>query len=505
VVRTARAGERVTTLDGVERAMTTDDCLICDSDGAPVGIAGVMGGAAAEISSDTSELLLETAYFDAAAIARTSGRVALRTEASMRFERGVDPEGLARAAARFCALAAEVAGAEVRGGLADVRGRLPKRPRPLVRTARLNQILGTSLDADDVAALLAPIGFESVPGRGGVRVTVPTWRPDCTQEVDVVEEVARLYGYARIPRTVPGTAHVGGLDARQQFRRRLRDVLRGAGASEAWTTTFLAPDDIERAGLTVESVEVENPLVHEESRLRPSLLPGMLRAVSVNAAFRNPDVSLFEIGNVFTPAADAGVPVETERAAVALAGDDALAAGRLWRLIADALSLSGLRLERGVAEGLHPARTFVVYDGDAVAGVAGEVAPEVLAAYDIDGRVAWIDIAVEALRGAVDADRAYVPVSRFPSSDVDLAFVVADDVPAARVEETLRAAGGELLVDIRLFDVYRGERLGQGRRSLAYRLRFNAADHTLTDAEVGGLRQRCIDAVESSWPAHLRS
>jgi phenylalanyl-tRNA synthetase beta chain len=505
LIRRGRKGETVTTLDGVERVVGPEDCLICDADGVPVGIGGVMGGAIAEIAPDTHTVLLESAYFDPVAIARTAKRVGLRTEASVRFERGVDPLGVERAAARFCTLAAEAAGARTAGGLVDVRGRLPRPARPLVRTKRVNTVLGTELSADQIRGCLEPIGFTCAPGRGGWRVTIPSWRPDSQTEIDVIEEVARHHGYGRIARTMPPVTRVGGLTPYQRRRRQAREALAGAGLSEAWSTTFLAPDDLLSAGLPAEAVEVENPLAAEESVLRTSVLPGLLRALSTNAAHRNPGVSLFEVGTVFLlPPPGQDLPVEHEMVAVAMHRRDAVAARLVWDVLVGALGVEGLSLEAGRAPGLHPTRTAQVLVGGERIGSVGEVDPAVVAAHELDDRVGWFEVDLGRLLDAPRRPALYRPISRYPSSDIDLAFVVDDSVAAAAVEHTLREAGGDLLVDVRLFDVFRGPQLGPGRRSLAYRLRFNALDHTLTDEEVGEVRRRCIAAVESAHGAQLR-
>src|SRR5215210_1769145 len=337
LVRRARDGETLVTLDDVERAVGPDDCLICDAEGSGVGIAGIMGGASSEISSTTTTVALEAAWFDPVAIARSSKRLGLRTEASVRFERGVDPEGVHRAVARFCQLAGEVAGASVAGPTVEVRGELPRPARVVVRTARGTGVLGTELSPGDVSGYLLPIGFRSTPtGDGDFRVDVPSWRPDCEREIDVIEEVARHHGYTEIVRTMPPIVQAGGLTAYQRDRRRVREVLVGAGLSEAWATSFLAPEDLARAGLPADAVEIENPLAAEESILRPSLLPGLLRALAANAGHRRPEVGLFEIGHVFLPPPSGEqLPVEPEYLAVALGDRDATDAVRAWNLLTE--------------------------------------------------------------------------------------------------------------------------------------------------------------------------
>jgi phenylalanyl-tRNA synthetase beta chain len=505
LVRRGKQNETVTTLDDVPRAVGPDDCLICDAEGAPVGIGGVMGGASSEISETTTTVLLETAYFDPMSIARTARRLGLRTEASARFERGVDYGGIERAVARFIALIEEVAGAHPVGGLTDVSGKLPKPARPVVRTRRVNEILGTALTGDDVRRYLEPIGFECAPARGGWRVTIPSWRPDSELEVDVIEEVARHHGYSNIPRTVPLSPEVGRLTPYQRDRRRVREILSGAGLSEAWTTAFLGPVDLEKAGLSTEAVHVHNPLDHAEPLLRPSMLPGMLRAVATNARHQNPDVRLFEVGRVFAPPPAGDVlPTEREMIAVALAGADAAEAVRVWDVLCGTLRLERVTAEASERPGMHPTRAARLRASGEEVGEIGEVDPDVLSAYEIEGRVGWFAVDLQRLLAAPRRPTVFHPVSRFPASDIDLAFVVDDSTPAAAVEDCLRESGGELLVDVRLFDVFRGPQLGEGKRSLAYRLRFNALDHTLTDEEVGEVRARCIDAVQASLPATLR-
>jgi phenylalanyl-tRNA synthetase beta chain len=254
-----------------------------------------------------------------------------------------------------------------------------------------------------------------------------------------------------------------------------------------------------------ESVVVTNPLVADESRLRPSLLPGLLAAVAYNAARRQLGVLLFEVGKVFrVPEPDAPLPVEWEAVAVALAGCDATEARAAWEVLAEGLLLHDVRIEAGSAPGLHPTRTARILVGGEEVGLLGEVDPDVLAAHAIDGRVAWLEVDLERLLAAPHGPRAYAPISRFPSSDVDLAFEVAEAVPAGDVARTLRD-GDDLVVDVHLFDVYRGAQVRDGHRSLAFTVRLQADDRTLTDDDVAGARRRLIDAVEGAHGATLRA
>ncbi len=518
-VRAARPGETVVTLDGAERRLglgASPDCLICDGDDVAVGIAGVMGGASSEIDDATTAVLLEAAHFERYAVARTSKRLALRSEASARFERGVDPLGIEAAVARFVELATDLAGAEAGPTLVvEYSGHIPYRRPITVRTAKVNALLGTHLDDGDIDRLLAPIEYLSRPVAPGVReVTPPSFRLDSEIEEDVIEEVARHHGYDRIPLTVPRPAQVGRLTAYQRERRSVRDVLAGLGLTEALTGLLVAPGDHERAGLDESDgavVTATDPSAKEESVLRASLRPGLLKAVAFNLSKRLDEARLFELGHTFPPPTPdtAPRPDEHEWLTIAVAAAngaaDAREATRVWLGLADALRLEDVDLvARGDEPGMHPTRTAALSVDGRQVGVVGEIDPAVAAAFGIDTRVGVVELLFEALAELPRRSDEQKPISRYPSSDIDLAFWVDEPVPAAAVEHVLVAAGGDLLEWARLFDVYQGPGTPDRRRGLAYRLRFVALDRTLTDAELAGARRRCIDAVESALAATLR-
>jgi phenylalanyl-tRNA synthetase beta chain len=498
--RRARDGESLVTLDDVERRFITEDLLITDRDDAPIGIAGIMGGATTEIDDSTTDLLVEMAWFQPLSTSKTGRRLALRTEASARFEKGCDPEGIDRAVGRF----AELLGVEPEA-TADVRGELPERAPVRLRTARVNSILGTSLAPAEVRAELEPIGFACEPAGDDHDVSIPSWRLDCEVEIDLVEEVGRHWGYDRIGSAVPPTAHFGHLTERQKRRRQIRTALVGLGLSEAMPMAFLAPGDQARAGLGDDGIVITNPLVADESVLRTALLPGLLKAVAHNLGHRQTGIALFEIGRVFGRADDASaeLPDEREHLAVAVAAQEATVAVELWSALAEHLALDAA-LRASSPPGLHPTRSADVVVGEEVLGSVGEVDPAVLDAYGIGERVAWFEVDLGRLLDLGADERPFHAFSRTPSSDVDLAFEVTDDVPAARVLAAVRGAGEDLLVSVEPFDVYRGPGVAEGSRSLAYRLRFQAPDRTLTDAEVGEARARVIAAVEAAVPARLR-
>jgi phenylalanyl-tRNA synthetase beta chain len=516
VVRLAVAGEKMTTLDDVERTFTDSDLLICDGERVAQGIAGIMGGAAAEVSDATTEILLESAYFEPSGIARTAKRLGLRSEAFLRFERGVDPNNAGTGAARAMELFAQVADAVPADGAVDVYPRRIERPRITVRTERVNKLLGTKLDDGEIAAYLTPLGIEM---EGNV-ASVPTFRPDLEREIDIVEEVARRYGLDRIVRTVPANpAKIGALTSAQRERRTVADVLVGAGYDEVFSLPLLAPADLANAGRPAEDViEVENPLRSEESILRPALLPGMLRAVAFNAAHGQPNVALFEQGTVFAPPR-AGEPLPVERRALAFARSheavrlphepnrpvDVYDATAVLDALTQELRLADVRLEAAMLDGFHPTRAARVLVGGEPVGVVGQVADAVVEALSLVGPVVAAEIDVDAMLAGKRVERAQRPISRFPASTVDLAFVVDERVSAAGILATLLRTAGDLLEDVALFDVFRSEALGPGKVSLAFSLRFRAPDRTLTDDEIGALRQAGIDAVAAEHGATLRS
>jgi phenylalanyl-tRNA synthetase beta chain len=580
-VRRAEPAEKVVTLDGGERTLgmpgrslgdTGNDCLICDAEGAPVGIGGIMGGSSSEISDTTTEVLLEAAYFTPMAIARTSRRLGLRTEASARFERGCDPWGIEPSVSRFCQLLAEsVPALRVADGMLDVRGPVPEPFVVSVPVARVHRQIGVALSAEDIARLIEPIGFTVLDEEGAgadgstgsagpgpwlaeelLLIEVPTNRPDVRPEPfgvdDVIEEIARMFGYSNVPRRVPIWPQPGGLTTLQRSRRRAKDVLCGLGASEGWTDTFVSAAEHDDVGLTGPAVCVANPLDAEKPYLRRSLMPGLLGALAYNASRRQPDVRLYEVGVVFSHPGEgaarvveragaggletAELPGEREQLSAVFAqeDDDARLAVASWDVLTDAFRLDRIRLVPpgdGLPPlpGLHPTRSAHLVvppnsangdNGNLVIGAVGEIDPAVATRFGLTRvvgnataarRIGWLEVDLGLL-----FDEARVPrrlaiggaVSRFPSSDIDLAFVVDDRYPADVVADSMRSAAGELLESVRLFDVYRGAGIAAGARSLAYRLRFCSPERTLTDEEVGELRGRCIAGVEKKFGAVLR-
>lgn len=532
IVRAARAGERLTTLDGQDRELKPGMILITDPSG-PIALGGVMGGEHTEVGDQTVDILLEAASFDQSSISRTSRSLGLTSEASSRFEKGVDPASCVAALDRAAQLMADLAGGEVAQGVIDV---YPKPPVPVtltLRVDRVNAILGTSLSGEEIASVLRALRLGVAGGPSTFEVSIPSFRPDLVREIDLVEEVLRVWGMARVEATLPGgRERIGGLTPAQTLVERIGATMRAAGLNETMTYAFADPDDLARIGRELPSdellVELINPMSEEQSVLRRTLLPGLLRSVSSNQRHGVPNVHLYEIGSVFWTADGRKSPKERTMVAGVLAGrwndaawsdprgKDALPDAELHSPTLNFFDgkgvLEALSVELGfprftVREAEHgwlqPGRAAdVIVNGDVV-GWLGEVHPLALRSFEADGPVVAFELAVEPLiKGS--RPKKYVEIPRFPAIEVDVALVVSEDTPAARVEQAIVSAGGKLLEGAALFDVYRGPGVPEGKKSLAYSLRYRASDRTLTDDEVMPQHERLLRKVQGAVGAELR-
>jgi len=501
IVRNASDGEVVVTLDDVSRPLSAQDLLICDAKNEPVGIAGIMGGAGSQISETTTTLALEIAWFEPLGIAASVSRLGLRTEASLRFERGVDAFGARAAAERFAQLLSLTCpNLVVHEGGADAKtSSLPKEARTTnLRLDQIRRVLGVDVAVERVRELLSPIGFEiSKPDKSNtVVVKIPSFRPDCTQEIDVIEEIARHYGFDEIGKVVPKSPVHGRLSAVQQRRRIVREFVLSLGASEAMPNPFLAPGDLTRCGLTEDNaLRLANPLVAEESVLRTSLRPGLLQAIAYNQSHRINDIKLFEVGHVY-PQGSEQLPDEHEVLCVVFAESDATKAMDMWSQFSSFLGVGAQLFQDAAPAGFHGTRSAQLRRGKIVLGAVGEIDPTVLANFGVMGRVACLEINLSIVLGETPKVAAAQVVSKYPSSDFDLAFVVPQTVAAGTLLKSLRQAGGNLLVDAVLFDIYRGKGVADDARSLAFRFRFQAPDRTLGETEITDARSRCIAAAQ---------
>jgi phenylalanyl-tRNA synthetase beta chain len=506
VVRRAEAGERLVTMDGVERTLDEEDLVIADARRG-VAVAGVMGGGETEVSEETADVLLESAHFEPTGVLRTARRLGLRTEASIRFERGADPEAVAPAAARAAALMAAWSGGTVLAGAVDVGQ--PPTPRTVsMRPARAAMLLGIGLSEIETREALGRLRLPATQDGDRLTVEVPSYRVDLEREVDLIEEVGRVTGYQRVPSTLPGVRQAGGYTPAQRFHRQLRDVLSGSGLFETVSTSFVAGEELERLGQLSEAVRIANPVSEDDAYLRPSLVPGLLRAARRNVAHRRTSVRLFEVGRAFL-AGDA--PLEQERVAVVLTGpsvegwpdggreQDLLDARGLLEHLMGSVGVGPWALGKPLGGPWHPGRSAAVVVAGAPAGLLGELHPRVAGAFDLPGRVAALELAVAPLAAVAEGPVAYRDVSRFPPVRRDVAFVVDREVPAGLVLDALAGAAGELLDRVSLFDVFEGDPVPEGKRSLAFALDLRSPDRTLTDEEA----DRVVRAVAERLAAEL--
>ncbi len=522
VVRLAKDGETMRTLDGEARALCNDDLLICDGEG-PVALAGVMGGADSEIRRDTTDVLIEVAYFDPRSIRRTSRRLGLHTDSSHRFERGVDPNGvewaMRRAASLMCALCEGAAAPYAR----DIQP-LPIHAKQIVFSpSHVGRLLGIEITEADIASALEGIGCSISPGeKQGWRVSAPTWRVDLSRPEDLVEEVARLRGYDAIPTELPRLLPSGrGMAPRVRAARRLREAAASLGLLEAVNFAFVSAADLEKARVDTRAVALANPLSEERAVMRTSLLPGLLSDVVRARRHQARTVSLFELARTYHPVGEP-LPEEKLELAIALAGprvehvgeagqlDFYDGKGALESIVQAALGISfdaslddRLPLD---APYLHPRRSARISIAGRAIGVLGEVHPDVGDALELDVRIVYGALDVDALLAAAAAlglPQAQ-PLARFPSIARDLAIVVPETTIVGVVEDVLREAGGALLAGVELFDVYRGSTIAQGHKSLAFRIVYRDASATLTDREVDKAHAAVVRAVSERLGASVR-
>jgi phenylalanyl-tRNA synthetase beta chain len=516
IVRRASNGERIVTLDEVERTLSSEDLVIADHAKA-VAIAGVMGSASAEVSAETRDVVLESAYFERTGIARTSRRLGLRTEASARFERGADPEAVPRGADRAAQLMAEWTGGTVLAGSIDV-GAAPERRRVRIRPERASHVIGHAVTTEEVTDVLGRVGIQTAVTDGGMEAEIPGFRPDIEKEIDLVEEVIRLLGYDRVGESLPAIRQPGGVPSQYAFRRRVRESLVRAGLIETLSYSFASAADL---GLTGDhdAVRVANPLAADDEFLRTSLIPNLLRAVRRNLARQVRTVRLFEVGRVFYPSGPgAESPTEEhERVAFALTGaapgfpdparelDFFDAKGAVEVLLAT-LGVGEWELGGPPTRRLfHPTRSASLVVGGELAGEFGELHPRVAARLDLPGRVGIGELETRVLARASGSGVAYRDVPRYPPVRRDLAFVVDVAAPAAAVAGAIREAAGELAVSVTLFDVFTGDPVPEGRKSLAFSVDLRAPDRTLTDADADAAVARIVERLQRDFDAQLRS
>lgn len=538
VVRRAHNGERITTLDDHERSLDPEDLLITDDEG-PIGIAGVMGGARTENSSSTRTVLIEAANFDPVSIARSARRHRLPSEASKRFERGVDLAVAEPAATRAAELLVELA-----GGVADAHvwqvGAISEREAIALPAGFVNSIIGAGFTEPETVDSLSAIGAAVTATSDGYSVVPPSWRPDLRDAADLAEEVARIVGYDRIPAVLPTAPPGRGLTREQRLRRSVAQVLAANGHTEVMAYPFVSEPQLSQFGVTAAAIELANPLDGAAPYLRTSLLPGLVTAAQRNLSRGLVDLSLFEIGSVFLPDASAlakevtlppgaqrptdaqltalndSIPIQPTKIAALILGDviakqpgqPAVVAGLADALAAVDMAAAalGMTLTTRAAEvnGLHPGRTAAVFSADVQVGFAGEVLPSLALDLDLPKRVAVMELDLSLLLDLAPREVSSHPIATLPAATQDVSLVVADAVTAGAVLAAFTAGAGELLEHARLVDDYRGSGVEPGTKSLTFALRFRAPDRTLTAAEATEAKLAGVAAAAKECGAVIR-
>lgn len=528
VIRAAEDGEKVTTLDHTDRDLTSDMIVITDDGKTPVALAGVMGGLNSEIDDNTTDVLLESACFDKGHISRTSRNLDLMSEASIRFERQVDAAACSRIADIAAALFEECCGAEVCTGKVD-NYPAPVEPAHIhLRTQRVCALSGADIEPDFMAQRLRRLGCAVTPAEDGFDVVAPTNRPDLTREVDLIEEILRLWGEDEVEATLPAARnHAGGLTVDQQRIRKIGATLRALGLSETQTYNFADARDLERLHMSEKGrgipVQIINPLVADQSQMRRSMLPGLLRSVEYNISHGEKNIALYEIGRVFFGHEHKSQPDEPRFVCGVMSGawdDDQWnrkypklnffdAKGVVQELL-KTLRITKVRYKVADQEEygwLQPGCAAEIYaHGGELIGWVGNIHPEVLQNFEVEQDVVAFELSVEALLRLAKRELPYQEVPTLPGVSVDLAIVVDEDVTAETVEQRIQSAGGKLLADVRLFDVFRDkQRVGEGKKSLAFSLTYRAADHTLTSDEVEKAHDRLVKKVMRAVNGEVRS
>ena len=523
-VRRAAAGDAITTLDGHERKLGARDLVIADAERA-VAIAGVLGGANTEVSETTRDVLLESAHFDPARVRHTGRRLGVFSEASLRFERGVDPEGVRRAADRAARLLAELAGGEVSAGVVEAKGRPPERCAEVrLEPARVNRLLGTSLGEAEIAASLGRVGVESNAQGGALACRIPSWRNDLAIPEDLIEEVARVHGYARIAATIPrGPLVPGRLPESWSLAETARDALRAEGAVELVMLPFLDARDLDALQLAEDdprraTPRVVNPFVESEAQLRSTLVPSLLRVARENLKREKDRLALFEVSRVFRATRTGELPEERlALAAVFTEGDPRSpweangpplffrARGAAQRLIA-ALGRGALEVRPGTGEPwLHPGAAAELLVAEEVVGSLGGLHPEVASRFEIDLPAVVLELDLERLVALPRRPARYREVSPYPRVRRDLAVVVDVGARAGEILAALRRSGGDELASVDLFDRYGGPGVPEGKISLAFRLCYQRGDRTLTDEEVTKRVEGLVRMLRERFGATLRA
>ena len=508
IVRRAVDGEELTTLDGNVRKLTENMLVIAD-DTRAVGLAGIMGGENSEIVADTVDVVFESANFDGTCIRKTALALGMRTEASAKFEKGLDPLNTLPAVNRACELVELLGAGEVVDGVIDILNYVPQPTVLQLRPQRINALLGAGVPAGQMQEILRSLGF----GVEGETITVPSWRGDVRHLADLAEEVARFYGYNNLPATLQrGETTQGGYSPVQQAERRLGAVCRACGYDEIITYSFISPSCYDKIGWAPDeplraSFKILNPLGEDTSIMRTTTLPSMLDILARNYSYRNKNARLYEIGRIYLPGGPDGLANEPKMLTLGAYGDGY---GFFTMKGAAEALLRELRVENvrflacGADPSYHPGRCAGVYAGEKLLGVMGQIHPTVAANYGVDCELYCAELSFDALLEAQGPGAEYVPLPRFPAVSRDIAVVCKEEVTVGALEDCIRRAGGKLLREIALFDIYRGQGVAEGSKSAAFSLTLRSDERSITAAEADEEIQDVLAALEKELGAVLR-
>lgn len=511
IVRRADEGETIKTLDENDHTLTSDTLVISDAQKA-VAIAGVMGGFNSEIKDDTTTVIFESATFDASSVRLTAQRAGLRTEASSRYEKGLDPNNTVPAVNRACELVEKLGCGEVVGGIIDICGDI-KNPKELsFRPEKINAFLGTDISLSDMTEYLKALEFTVDTNK--MTVTAPTFRPDIECEADVAEEIARFYGYDNIPSTLlSGEATVGGKTPEQTAKDRVCELLTAHGLNETYTYTFTSPSIFDKLSIPADSLlrrttKILNPLGEDTSVMRTTTIASMLEVLARNYNRKNENAKIFEIGKIYLPSGIAGeLPDEQEIISMGMYGGniDFYTIKGICEALADNLHVKNVTYEADSENPtFHPGRTAKILTCGKAIGIVGQIHPSVTERFGIDSPCYAAEINFTDLFENINSDIKYKQLPRFPAVTRDIAMLVDCKVPVAELETAMRGAAGKTLESITLFDVYEGEQIPEGKKSVAYAISFRAPDRSLTNEEVNGTFDKIVKALETKTGAQLR-
>lgn len=506
IVRRANEGEAITTLDGQKRELDGSMLVIADAK-KPVAIAGIMGGEHSEIKENTKELLFESANFSGSGIRRTAKKLGMRTEASARYEKGLDPEMIMPALLRACELVELLGAGEVTDGVIDCYINKPQKRILPFKPDAINKFLGTSIDKEFMQKALADLGFEI----NGDTCSPPSYRMDIEGSADIAEEVARIYGYDKIPTTIMGGASAGLKTFNQQLEDATKSLLTGIGFYEVVTYSFTNPKFFEMLCLPHDSelrsvVTVTNPLGEEHSVMRTTMVHSVLEIIARNINMRNTSGKFFEIGRTYTPHEAEQLPIENQRLVMGMYGDvDYYSLKGAVEDLTAALNIKGISYKPVSDKSyFHPGRTAALYINDIYCGLLGEVHPSVLKQYDLSQKAYVAELDFDIIASSVNTELKYKAMPKYPSVSRDIAMLIDEQINVSEIEAVITKGAGKLLEELRLFDVYKGKQIAEGKKSVAYALTLRAADHTLNEEEISSVMAKIVKLLEKELGAVLR-